>query len=70
MTTQKIADMTVDELKTLISEVVQEQLLLFPKRTMDKQKLQELFDSIDRNRLTLPPGSPSTTELLRGDRDR
>jgi hypothetical protein len=24
MTTQKIADMTVDELKTLISEVVQE----------------------------------------------
>jgi len=70
MTTQKIADMTVDELKTLISEVVQEQLLVFPKRNMDKRSLQELFRSIDQNRWTPPTGSPSTTELLRQDRDR
>lgn len=70
MTAQKIADMTVDELKTLISEVVQEQLLVFPKKSMDEQNLQKLFKSIDQNRWTPPPGSPSTTELLRQDRDR
>lgn len=70
MTTQKVSDMTVEELRTLISEVVHEQFLTFPKRIMDKQKLQELFASIDSNRWTPPSGSPTSLELLREDRDR
>jgi hypothetical protein len=42
-------------------------LLTVPK---DNRSVKEILESIDRHRFTPPPGSPSTLELLREDRDR
>ncbi len=64
--------MTVEELKALIAEVVDERLRNWLWRTepVDKHRLKEIFDSIDRHMWTPQPGTPSTLELLREDRDR
>ncbi len=36
----------------------------------DPRTLEEVFESIDRNMWTPPPGAKSSLELLREDRDR
>jgi hypothetical protein len=60
---------TVDELKALIDEAVDQRLReLF--QLDDSRTLEEVLDSIDRHRWTPPPGTPSTLELLREDRDQ
>ncbi len=40
--------------------------------TLDKtrERMAQALAELDRHRVTLPPDSPSTTELLREDRDR
>jgi hypothetical protein len=68
MVTQKVADLTVEELESLVTEIVDQQLQKLFKKA-DPRSLEEIFDSIDRHRWTPPPGSPSTLELLREDRD-
>lgn len=69
MAAERVADMTVDELKALITEVVDRRLqeILKPR---DTRSVEEILASIDRHRYTPPPGTPSTLELLREDRDR
>lgn len=69
MAVERVADMTVQELKTLIDEAVERRLqeILKPK---DTRSVEEILESIDRHRYTPPPGTPSTLELLREDRDR
>lgn len=71
MQTQKVADMTVEELKALINELVDERInhLQTPK-PIDKDKLKQVMESIERHRWTPPPGTPSVVEMLREDRDR
>ena len=69
METKRVTDMTVDELKALIVEIVDERLRNKEQRS-EKRSLQEIFDSIDRHRWTPPPGAKSSLELLREDRDR
>ncbi len=69
METKRVTDMTVDELKALIVEIVDERLRNKEQRS-EKRPLQEIFDSIDRHRWTPPPGAKSSLELLREDRDR
>ena len=69
METKRVTDMTVEELKALIVEVVDERLRNKEQRS-EKRSLQEIFDSIDRHRWTPPPGAKSSLELLREDRDR
>lgn len=69
METKRVTDMTVEELKALIVEVVDERLRNKKQRS-EKRSLQEIFDSIDRHRWTPPPGAKSSLELLREDRDR
>lgn len=72
MSAERVTDMTVEELKALIAEVVDERLRnwLWRKEPVDKRRLKEILDSIDRHRWTSPPGTPSTLELLCEDRDR
>lgn len=49
--------MTVEELKALIAEVIDERLQswLQPVKPVDKRRLQEIFDSIDRHTIAPPP---------------
>lgn len=69
MATQRVADMTIDELKTLIAREVEQHMAIWP-RPYDPRTPQEILDSIDRNMWTPPPGTPSTLAMLREDRDR
>jgi hypothetical protein len=72
-----ISDMTLDELKKLINETIDERLAILNDvfelddgDDDDPRTLEEVFASIDRNLWTPPPGTPSTTQLLREDRER
>jgi len=72
MAAERVGDMTVRELKQMIAEEVDQRLrvhdLLKPPK--DTRSVQEILESIDRHLWTPPPGTPSTLELLREDRDR
>jgi len=71
MSSPKVADMTVADLKALIRQVVREELQGEQSPpAIDVDKLREVMASIDRHRWTPPPGAPSVVELLREDRDR
>lgn len=77
-----IENMTLEELKQLILDLMEERRLeyLFGDFDMDEadlgledepdnRTLEEVFADIERHRWTPPPGTPSVTELLREDRD-
>jgi hypothetical protein len=66
MNPEKLGDMTLDELTELVEKIVERQLHP-PKK--DTRSLEEVLDSLDRNRWTPPPGSPSTLQMIREDRD-
>jgi hypothetical protein len=72
MAAETVGDMTVKELKQLIAEEVDQRLRIHNllERPKDTRSVQEILESIDRHRWTPPPGSKSTGELLREDRDR
>ncbi|MCU0498556.1 MAG: hypothetical protein MUF87_14490 [Anaerolineae bacterium] len=72
---------TREELKAMITEIVDEQLRKIHQTTQqhshnilnippDTRTQEEVRESIRRNRWTPPPGSRSTLALLREDRDR
>ncbi len=64
MAVDRVANMTVDELKALIDQRIQAAL-----KPQDTRSVQVILESIDRNMWTPPPGAKSTLELLREDRD-
>ncbi len=66
MSAQRVADMTIEELKTLITQIVGEQLYASPK---DDRALEEVLAAMDRIRWTPPAGSKTTLEMIREDRD-
>jgi hypothetical protein len=69
MAAERVADMTMEELKRLIQHEVDERIsgLMKPQ---NQRSPEEVLESIRKHRFTPPPGSKSTTELLREDRDR
>ncbi len=69
MTTQRIGELTFEELRLLIAQEVREQLRVWP-RPYDPRTPQEILESLERNMWTPPPGAPSVVEMLREDRDR
>lgn len=69
MDSERVSDLTMHELRKLIGEAVDERLQTWP-RPYDARSTQAVLQSIDKNIWTPPPGSPSTLELLREDRDR
>lgn len=68
MAVERVGDMTLDELKVLINQEIDQRLqsLSLPKTT---RTVKEINESIRRHRWTPPPGSKSSLELLREDRD-
>jgi hypothetical protein len=66
---ERLADMTIDDLRALILQVLKEQQALV-QPVNQRRSLNEVLDSIDRYIWTPPPGSKSVLELLREDRDR
>ncbi len=69
MASERVGDMTLDELKTLIENTVDQRVRKF--RTLGgKCSVQEVLDDIDKHLWTPPPGTPSVVELIREDRDR
>jgi hypothetical protein len=70
MATSKITEMTMDEIKVLITEVVDERLRHWWQKSTDTRSTDEVLSVMDRLRWTPPSGSPTTTELLREERDR
>jgi hypothetical protein len=69
MAADRVADLTMRELREVIRDVINEHLKTWP-RPGDPRTTQEVLDSIDRNMWTPPEGSPSTLQFLREDRDR
>lgn len=72
MTAKQVAELTVEELKTIIIEVVDARLKNSQnqKNSQNKRPVREVLDSIASHRWTPPPGSPSVVEMLREDRDK
>ncbi len=82
MASPTIGTMTIDELKQLIVDLMEERRLAYlfgeldmeeaellgPEDEPEARTLEEILDSIDRNRWTPPPGSPSPSEMIRKDR--
>jgi hypothetical protein len=69
MDTDRVADLTMQELREYIRKTVDERLKSWP-RPYDPRTTREVLDSIDRHMWTPPAGSPGTHQLLREDRDR
>lgn len=76
MASERIGDMTMDELVGVIKREVNarfqeneriKRLLTLPK---DSRSVKQILESIENHMWTPPAGSPSTLELLREDRDR
>lgn len=79
---ETIANMTLDELKKLIIDLMDEQRmdLLLNEHDMedapfdlddepDNRTLEEVLADIERDRWTPPPGTPSPSQMIREDRD-
>lgn len=68
MATQRIADMTLEELNQMIEKAIDRRLhrVLKPQ---DTRTTAELLEFIDRHRIVPPPGAKSALEMLREDRD-
>ena len=67
MATERVGDMTLEELKALIRETVEEIQVM--QKPSGRFSVEEIIERVRRHRPTLPPGSPSNQELLREDRD-
>ena len=69
MSTQRVADMTLDELKEFVEQVVARRSHV-PDIPDEFDSVDAVNDFIDQHRWTPPQGSPSNLELIREDRDR
>lgn len=70
MASERIGDMTKDELKSWVIELIEARMIYWPGEKPDNRSPKEVFESIQKNRLKRKPGEPSTLEMLREDRDR
>lgn len=67
MLPERIVDMTVKELELLIERVVEEKL---QSRQPSRRPVEEVLAEMWNNLWTPPPGTKSSLEMLREDRDR
>ncbi|MEM6435019.1 MAG: hypothetical protein AAF773_14385 [Cyanobacteria bacterium P01_D01_bin.115] len=65
----KLADMTLTDLKILITEVVKEQLQIGQTTSSDQRSVEEVLAAMEQVRWTPPANAPTTGQLLREDRD-
>ena len=66
MTAQRVADITIEEFRAIIAQVVDERLRQEQQRQRpkDTRSVQEVLAAMDRIRWTPPPGTPSAAEEL------
>lgn len=69
MATDRVGDMTVEELEALVEKVVDRRMGNV-RQLGGKGSVQGVLDDIDKHLWTPPPGTPSVVELIREDRDR
>lgn len=70
-TSEKIGDWTRDELEQFVLKVIRKHTRTYPYVLPGKGRpFEEVFKDLLAHRIKLPPGSPSTLELLREERDR
>ncbi len=79
MASQTIGKMTREELQRIIEQTVERKIvellgeeadmLTLDDEEPDTRSLDEVFESIDRNMWTPPPGAKSSLDLLREDRE-
>lgn len=69
MATDRVGDMTIEELKALVEKVVERRMGNI-RQLGSKRSVQEVLDDIDKHLWTPPAGTPSVIELIREDRDR
>ncbi|MBD2183120.1 hypothetical protein H6G03_18975 [Planktothrix sp. FACHB-1375] len=64
--------MTVEELKAIITQVVDERLRQERQSSIPakKRSLQEVMESVDRHRWTPPPGTPTGSEMIIAEREK
>ena len=72
MTTERVADMTVRELKTLIESVVDRRMRMRtrPYRQQSDRPLSEILAEMRAIRIERKPDDPSVVEMIREDRGR
>ena len=77
MASERIGDMTMDELVSVIQREVNHKMRFIDSKRLsdfalqqDSRTVDEINASIKRRRHTPKHGTPSTLELLREDRDR
>lgn len=66
MASQRVSDMTLEELTDLIDERIRR---VVPLKRKDKRSMSELLAILDKHRIIPPPGAKSAREMLREDRD-
>lgn len=71
-----IANMTLDELKQLINNLLDERRIMDMEEVElslddapDTRTLEQVFEDIEHHRWTPPPGTPSPSQMIREDRD-
>ncbi len=69
MAAERVADMTLKELKALIDSAIEEKLRIWPRQQPDRPH-GELWASMLKNIIKPSPGEPSVLELLREERDQ
>lgn len=69
MSAQRVADMTLDELRELVEEIVNRRVQ-YARKPKSTRSAKEINESIRQHRWTPSEGTPSTLELLREDRVR
>ena len=69
MASERIGDMTRDELEALIVEVITKHFGLRPFTQHDDRSASEIFKSMRKNIIKPKPGQPSAVDMIREDRD-
>jgi hypothetical protein len=73
MASERVGDMTIQELKTLIQsavdDAVDERWRVWPGQRRDRPVV-EVLESMRKHIIKRAPGQPSTLQMLREDRDR
>jgi hypothetical protein len=69
MASERVADMTIQELKALIKSAVDERWRVWPGQRRDRP-VAEVLESMRQHIIKRAPGQPSTLQTLREDRDR
>ncbi len=70
---QTVGEMTRDELEAFVREIVRREAAEHRQTEngkADERSLDDVFASIDRNLIVLPPGAKSSLDLWREDRER